>query len=135
MNYETTAERNPCAPGQLSTGSRCLVPMMFCVELGGFRRVMGCVVKVTLRRVSMVSRFLMVGSFMVLRRFLMMFGGMFVMLCCFAMVFRCFFGHIAFSFRRFCRPRGAVGPEEPALLWLRGYEGTMNTQAWQGLLL
>jgi hypothetical protein len=80
--------------------------MVLRVKLSGFRRVMGCVVKVTLRRVSMVSRFLMVGSFMVLCRFMMMLGGLFVMLCCFAMMFCCFFGHITFSFRR------SAGPEE-----------------------
>jgi hypothetical protein len=90
--------------------------MVFRVKLGRFRRMMGCVVKVTLRRVSMVSRFLMVVSFMVLRRFMMMPGSMFVVLCCFAMVFRCFFGHIAFSFRRSGGPEERLGPEEPALL-------------------
>ena len=80
--------------------------MVFRVQLGRFRRMMGCVVEVTLRRVSMMSRFLMVGSVMVFCRFMMMLGGMFVVLCCFAMVFCCFFGHIAFSFKR------SAGPEE-----------------------
>ena len=80
--------------------------MVFRVQLGRFRRMMGCVVEVTLRRVSMMSRFLMVGSVMVFCRFMMMLGGMFVVLRCLAMVLCCFLGHTVFSFSMISRPQG-----------------------------
>ena len=80
--------------------------MVFCVTLGGFRCMVGCMVVVALGGVSMVSRGAMVTSFVMPRRFMMMPGSVFQMMCRVAMVFCCFFGHIAFSFRR------SAGPEE-----------------------
>jgi len=83
------------AMGETLYSSRCgFVPVMFRVKLGRLRGMVGCVVKVALRGVSVVSRSLMVASFVMLRRFMMMLGGMFVVLCCLAMVFCCFLGHI-----------------------------------------
>jgi hypothetical protein len=66
---------------------------MFRVTLGGFGCMVGCMVLVALCGVGMVSRSLMVTSFVMLRRFMMMPGGVFVMMCRAAMVFRCFLRH------------------------------------------
>jgi hypothetical protein len=63
--------------------------MVLGVEFCGFRGVMGCVVRVPLRRVGMVSgclvvtRLMMPGGFpMVVRRVLMMFCCLTMVLCC-----------------------------------------------------
>jgi hypothetical protein len=85
---------------------------MFCVKLGGFCRVVGGMVQVTLRHVSVVSCCFVVVSFMMFGRFVMVPNGMFVMFCCLAMVFCCFLGHIAFSSGR------SLGPRETALVVL-----------------
>ena len=80
---------------------------MFHVEFGGLRGMVDCVVQVTLRGVGVVGRGLMTSSLVVLCRLVVMPGGMFVVLCCFAMVFGSFFGHRSFSFLRMLGPSGA----------------------------
>jgi hypothetical protein len=82
---------------------------MFRMKLGRLRRMVSCVVVVTLRRVGVVSCRLMVACFVMLCRFMMMLRGMFVVLGCFAMVLCCFLGHVAFSFPRICKPREIAG--------------------------
>ena len=96
------------------------MPVMFRMKLGRLRRMVGCVVQVALRGVSVVSRSLMVASFVMLRRLMMMLGGMFMVLCCFAMVFSCFLRHIFFSFSK------TFGPLEAALSWLTWHEKLVN---------
>ena len=71
---------------------------MFRVKLGRFCCMVGCMVQVALCGVSVVSRSQMIASFVMLRRFMMMPSGMFVVLCCFAMMFCCFLRHRVISF-------------------------------------
>ena len=89
--------------------------MVFCVTLGGFCCMVGRMVVVALGGVSVVSRSLMVTSFVMPRRFMMMPGSVFQMMCRVAMVFYCFFGHRV-SFRRF------LSPKDIALFWLSWHE-------------
>jgi hypothetical protein len=63
------------------------------VELGRFRRMMSCVMGVTLRRVCVVSCRFVVPGFVVLCCLTMMPGGMIVVLRCAVMMFCCFLGH------------------------------------------
>lgn len=91
--------------GQLGSGGCGLVSVMLRMKLGCFRRVVGCVVQVTLRRVRVVSCCLMVAGFVMLRRFHMMLGGLFVVMRRFVMVFRCFLRHICSPFLRLPGPR------------------------------
>lgn len=71
---------------------------MLDVQLGRFRRVVRHVVQVTLCRVSVVGRQLVVAGFVVLCGFAMMVGGMFVVFGCFAMMLCGLCGHVS-SFR------------------------------------
>ena len=94
------------AAESLSSGRCCLVAMLFRMEFGRFRRMVGGVMQVTLRCVSVVSGSLMVASLVMLSRFMMMHGCVFVVLCCFSMVFCCFLGHKASFFKTTTGPRG-----------------------------
>jgi hypothetical protein len=89
--------------------------VVFCVTLGGFCCMVGCMVVVALGGVSVVSRSLMVTSFVMSRRFMMMSGSVFQMISRVAMVFCCFLGHRV-SFRRF------LSPKDIALFWLSWHE-------------
>jgi len=66
---------------------------MLRMKLGCLPRMVSCLLQVPLRRVSVMSRLLVVASFVMARCFMMMPGGMLMVLCCFAMVFCGFLGH------------------------------------------
>jgi hypothetical protein len=65
-------------PVRLCSGGSRFVSVMLRVKLGRLRRMVSCVVVVALRRVSVVSCRLMVAGFVLLRRFMMILRGMFV---------------------------------------------------------
>jgi hypothetical protein len=68
---------------------------MFRVKLGRLCRMVGCMMQVTLRHMRVVRCCFVVASFVMVRRFVMMPNGMFVVFGCLAMVFCCFLRHIA----------------------------------------
>ena len=69
------------------------VPVVLDVELGRFRRVMSGVMGVPVRRVSVVSRRLVIAGFVVPGGFAMVVCRLLVVLCCLMMMARCLFGH------------------------------------------
>jgi len=73
------------------------VAVVLGMVLGRFCRMVSCVVEVTLRRMRVVSRRLMVATVVMLCRFVVMPGGVFVVLCCLAVMFCCFLRHRIFS--------------------------------------
>ena len=73
------------------------------VGFGGFDGVMGGVMKMAIGDFGMVRGEMMVGIFVVTRRFAMMACGVFVMFGCFEMMLGCLFGHLLLL---------DVGPEE-----------------------
>jgi hypothetical protein len=66
---------------------------MLDVQLGSFLGVMRGMVRVALRRVRVVGRLVMVARFVVRRGFAMVPSRVFVMFCCFVMMFCCLLGH------------------------------------------
>ncbi|MBV9889101.1 MAG: hypothetical protein JO119_21380 [Acidobacteria bacterium] len=77
--------------------SRRFLTVVFGVEFGGFASMMGCVLCVTVSRVGMMRCSFMIPGFVVLTSLTVMSCCVFVVLCCFVVVFGSFFGHI-FSF-------------------------------------
>jgi hypothetical protein len=105
-------------------GGGRFVPVMFDVKLGCFRRMMGCVMHVALGSVRVVSRCLMVSRIVMVRRLMMMSGGVFVMLCCLAMMFACFLRHGVFS-----SSSKVLGPAKIAPPWLASHEKSVNVRS------
>lgn len=83
---------------------------MLRVKFGRFLCVVGRVVQVALRCMSVVSRSQMVPSFVMLRRFLVVLCGVFVVFGRLAMVFRCLLGHRVLSSLRVSEPQGGCAP-------------------------
>ena len=65
--------------------------MVLNVQFGRFGGVMGCVMRMPLRRVCVVSGCLVVTRLMVPGGFAMVLGRVLVVLCCFDVVLRCLF--------------------------------------------
>jgi hypothetical protein len=70
--------------------------MLFNMVLGCFFSMMLSMQMVTMRHMGMMCRLLMVTSAVMLGRFPVMSGRMFVMLCRFRMMFRALFAHRGF---------------------------------------
>lgn len=82
---EEPALLNPCFsvfPWDLVGGCRCFVPVVLNVQFCRFGGVMGCVMRVSLRRVGVMSGYFVVA-------FLVMTGGFAMVICRVLMVFRC----------------------------------------------
>jgi hypothetical protein len=68
---------------ELLAGGFGLFAVVFGVGLGGFRGVVGGMVKMALRGVGVMRRGVMIASFVVFSGFAMMASCVFVMVCCF----------------------------------------------------
>jgi hypothetical protein len=86
-------ERNPRYATKLLSGGLCLVPVMFHVKLGRFRRVMRGVVQMSLSRVGVMRGRFVIPRFVMLGGFTMMMGRVFVVFRRFLMMLRRLFGH------------------------------------------
>lgn len=80
------------------------------VMLAGLFGVVGGVVQVAFRNVSMMAGLFMVAGLMMAGGSLVMFRGVFVVLRCLPMVLRGFFRHVKFSFKRQLRCLGFRKP-------------------------
>ena len=68
-------------------GVLSLIVVSFVMSLDGFLVMVTCVQIMSMRELCMMRRFFMMTCFGVLCRFSVMFGGMFVMIGCFGMMF------------------------------------------------
>ena len=78
--------------------------MFFYVSLGCFSRVMRCVMMVPLGCVCVMGRGFVVPTVMMFRRLAMMTGGVIVVFCSLAVMFRSFLGHILLLYVRLSIP-------------------------------
>ena len=93
--------------------------MLFNMMLGRFFCMMLSMQMVTVRCMGMMCRLLMVTARVVLGRFSMMPGRMFVMLCCLRVMFRALFAHWGFLRVWVKKQEGTVPPAREVYHQLR----------------